>query len=157
MAVGPVAGLRGEISVYRSDMFVSTVVDSTDRTDQVADAEAIFLAFEAARSWTAVQVTTPLEGFDMIELFIAEAAIANGLNPTIAFPFRIERIGNPLDYHIIFKTEGGQHDRAAHHRAKIPFSAAGESVRIASVWADEAGIGRYTCPGRWTKTKKEHN
>ncbi len=152
VAVGPVAGLQGEVTIYRGNATIATLTDGEQslRSGPAGDeaVEAIFLAYGAAQAWEPVVISQPLEGFDAIEAFIALAARDAGLDPQRAFPFRIEGAAERLSYHVIFKKGAAPHNRAAHRKAKIPFEANDAPVAIAGVWADTASIGRYTHPGR---------
>lgn len=148
VAVGPVEGLKGEITVYGGVAYVSTVENGREVVRQTTDVGAIFLAYGGVSAWRAVGATSVLEGFDEIEAFVAENAAAVGLDPDTAFPFRFEGTASRLGYHVIFRTEDGVHDHAAHRRAKVPFRADGERIAVAGVWADLESVGRYTHPGR---------
>ena len=148
VAVGPVEGLRGEITIDKGRAYVSSIVNGMQEVRVTSYAGAVFLAFGAASIWREVAITEPLEGFDAIEAFIREQAAASGLDPETAFPFRIEGTAERLDYHVIFKTEPGVHTHAAHRKAKIMFNADGMNMAIAGVWADADGVGRYTHQGR---------
>lgn len=148
IAVGPVEGLQGEITIYRGKRFISVVSNERDITRIGQDARAIFLAYGAAEAWVPISIEEPVEGFDAIEAFITAQAKENGFKVDDAFPFRIEGRAETLEYHVIFKTDGEPHDRAAHQRAKIKFPADSASIAVAGIWADEASVGRYTHPGR---------
>ncbi|MFW5634316.1 MAG: hypothetical protein ACOCYR_05430 [Erythrobacter sp.] len=148
IAVGPVAGLQGEITIYEGEIFVSTI----ERGEQVRDAfvaqEASFLAFGAASGWREIDVPGELASLPEIESFVLEQARLAGIPVARPFPFRIEGVAAALDYHVIFKPDTKPHDRVEHQKAKVKFAAENETVRIAGVWADSAAIGRYTHPGQ---------
>lgn len=148
VAVGPVEGLRGEITIDKERAYVSSIVNGMQEVRVTSYADAVFLAFGAASSWREIAIAEPLEGFDAIEAFIREQAAASGLDPETAFPFRIEGTAERLDYHVIFKTEPGVHTHAAHRNAKVMFNADGLDIAIAGVWADADGVGQYTHQGR---------
>jgi len=148
VAVGPVEGLKGEVTIDRGVAYISTVESGREVVRRTTDVGAIFLAYGSARAWRAVRTTSVLDGFDAIEAFVAAEAAAAGLDPDTPFPFRLEGVASRLGYHVIFRTEDGVHNHAAHRRAKIPFRADGERVAVAAVWADPGSVGRYTHPGR---------
>ena len=160
VAVGPIAGLRGEATIYDGTVIVTTMRGGKQVVltgPDAAEAEAVFLAYGSADRWQVVSVPRPLDGLASVEAFVLEAAEAAGLatGPDAAFPFRLEGTPERLRYHVIFQdTEHGSvhggHDRAAHKRSKIPFEADGLPVRIAGVLVGDRDVGRVTHPGRRT-------
>ena len=146
VAVGPVEGLKGEVTVYGGVAYVSTVENGRDVVRRTTDVSAIFLAYGSTPAWREIRTTSALDGFDAIEAFVAGNATAIGLDPDTAFPFRFEGTASRLRYHVIYRTEDGTHDHAAHRRAKIPFRVDGERIAVAGVWADPQSVGRYTHP-----------
>lgn len=153
-AIGPVEGLRGEITLYGGTPSIAVVADGAVRVDTTFDRRAVFLVYGAARHWRTVPVPNALDGLAAVEAFVRAAAVTAGLDPERPFPFRIEGRVNRLAYHVIFKTGDGPHDLPAHKRAKRPFvlkpGKDGNPVNIVGFWADAAGEGVYTHPGRRT-------
>ncbi|MEM9810540.1 MAG: hypothetical protein AAF788_04875 [Pseudomonadota bacterium] len=154
IAVGPIRGLKGEITIDQGAVYLSTILNGEQVVKEGAETEAIFLAFGAAEAWQGLPIPEPLRGFDAIEAFLQRAALEAGLDPEQPFPFRITGTPPTLAYHVIFKSghgghgQGGHHDHAAHKKAKVPFDADNRPVSIVGLWADEASIGRYTHEGR---------
>jgi len=149
-AVGPVEGLQGEVTIYDGEPSISTVENGRVRVDSSFEHRAAFLVYASATEWTAVPIERPIRGLDEAEAFVRAAAEDAGLDLEAPFPFRIEGRADTLTYHVIFKTDDAPHDRAAHHKAKQMFSATDRAVEIVGFWADAAGEGVYTHPGRRT-------
>lgn len=156
-AIGPVEGLQGEVTIRDGEASISTVeglgADGTGgavRVDSTLAHRAIFLAYASATDWTEVPVDRELAGLDAAETFVREAAAAAGLDLERPFPFRIEGRADTLVYHVIFKNDDVPHSRAEHQKAKRMFEATDADIDIVGFWADTAGVGVYTHPGRHT-------
>lgn len=155
VAVGPVAGLRGEVTMVDGALFVSTMEAGAQvvAAPDPEDVGAVFLAYGRADAWQRVEIPQRAEGLDGIEALVRDAAEAGGVptGPGEGFPFVIEGRAERLGYHVIFAGgHGGSHDHAAHKRAKVPFEANGREVRIAGVFVPKEAVGRVTHPGRRT-------
>ncbi|MEM7728001.1 MAG: acetolactate decarboxylase [Pseudomonadota bacterium] len=151
--VGPIEGLQGEITVYDGTLYLSSLdTDGAEVRLEREEAPAVFFAGGTAKGWTEVRSDAPLRGLDAVEAFVRSRADKVGIELDQPFAFRIEGKATRLGYHVIFKTDSEErpHTMALHRKAKAPFRADGDQVRIAGVWADAAGIGRYTHPGRHT-------
>lgn len=149
-AIGPISGLRGEITIYDSDVSIATIRGDAPHVTSTMDEKAIFLVWASADEWTTVRIPRSLTGLGELEAFVRTAARENGLSLTQPFPFRVEGRVSSLTYHIIFKTRQEPHDRAEHRRAKRRFSESDAPVRMVGFWADEAGEGVYTHMGMRT-------
>lgn len=155
IAVGPVEDLRGEITIYDGKPYISTLrsKDKDDWSQEISNSietRAIFLAYGRAENWIPVPVNQTLSGLDEIEEFVRASALSKGLDLERPFPFKIEALAQQVNYHVIFKSDKKPHSMTEHKRAKIGFKASNAKVRIAGVWANKDGVGRYTHPGKRT-------
>lgn len=143
-AVGPVAGLRGEITIYDGRPSISTVVDGRPHIDESLAYDGIFLAYADVTEWKEIPVTQPLEGNAEIETYVLEQARAAGLDVDRSFPFRIEGTAAKLTHHIIFKTDDAPHNHAEHQKAKKKFDLEERPIQIVGFAASEDEVGVYT-------------
>lgn len=100
-AVGALAGLRGEITIFDSKIFVSTVNPSGELSTAIgedADAlQATLLIGAQVVKWTEHQVPQDIT-FEKLDQFIADVAGQQGLDINQPIPFVIE--GNLSDVHV---------------------------------------------------------
>ena len=106
-AIGPIEGLKGEISVVDGRASIATIDSGRPVFSSTRSASAIFLVYGAANAFQAVDVPVRLEGLGAVEAFIHGAAREAGLDLKPPFPFRIETAPERLVYHIIFRDEDG--------------------------------------------------
>ncbi|MFW6053682.1 MAG: acetolactate decarboxylase [Persicimonas sp.] len=143
-AVGPVAGLRGEITIYNGQPSISTVVDGRPHIDESLAYEGIFLAYADVPEWKAIPLKQPVEGSAEIEALILEQARAAGVDVDRPFPFRLEGTAEQLDYHIIFKSDDAPHNHTEHQKAKKKFDIEQRQVQIVGFAVPEGEVGVYT-------------
>ncbi|WP_420455271.1 acetolactate decarboxylase [Rubrivirga sp.] len=149
-AIGPVEGLRGEVTVYDGVPSISTVADGRVAVDESFGHRAAFLVYASATDWRPVPVTRDLDGLADVEAFVEDAATRAGLDLDGAFPFRIEGHADTLVYHVLNKTDDAPHSHAAHDRVKAMFSAADVGVDVVGFWGGTAGQGVFTHRGERT-------
>lgn len=149
-AVGPLAGLKGEITVWDGTPSIVTVVDDRLQVSASLDHQAIFLVYASAPTWKRVTVDRPLRSHDEVESFVRAAAADAGLDAARPFVFRLEGHADTLQYHVMNKTDDAKHDREAHEKVKKHFALADAEVQVLGFWADAEGEGVYTHPGKRT-------
>ena len=138
-ALGPMAGLKGEITIYNDHVSISYLEQQQPAVDNTLRGEAAFLAYARVTDWEEYIIYQGLEDLDELEEYIEEAATNAGLDTTQAFPFRIETQVPILDYHIIFK----QHAEQTHDQARHAYALNDVDVRIIGFWSAQDD-NRYT-------------
>ncbi len=151
VAVGPAAGLDGEITVYNGEVFVSRI----RRTGQLVQADLStggpFIAYGATTAWREVDVPMPLSSTKELEDWLGQSLESLGLDPEKGFPFRIEGEVAELTYHVLKRPRhANAHTHRSHHKAKVSFQENNQQVRIAGVWVASQNVGVVTHPGERT-------
>ncbi len=148
-ALGPLVGLKGEVTIYNGKASFATVVDDQPQIDtNLIGKEAIFLAYANIPAWTEKTIENRLSSQAQIEAMVKKEANAKGRSTAQPFVFRLEGKVDSLHYHIIYKTSSTQHNKAEHQKAKRRFTLSNTYVKIVGFWADAAGEGVYTHPGK---------
>jgi len=123
IAVGPLADLRGEITVLDGIPFVSTVTDGEIRTSRDSLAEAPFLAYAYVEHWQHATLFADLDGLKSMQSLIDSVAAAAGIDTDRPFPFVVSAVWQQINTHVIMRdTADAGHNHDAHHRAKVKFS-----------------------------------
>lgn len=147
-ALGPIEGLRGEVTIYDGTPSIARFDDGAPNVSTTMDAQAIFLVYGAASEWTEVPVSESISGLDELEAFVQSEAETAGLDLETPFPFRIEGAIDTATYHVIWRTDDrAMHNHAAHQEAKRMFAFSDEPVRLIGFWLHAEGEGVYTHPG----------
>jgi len=149
-AIGPIEGLKGEITVYDGQSSISTIERTQPTISSSLHHGAIFLAYASATRWKTIPIDTSIRGLSDVEAYVQYMATRHNVDTRKPFPFRIEGRIDSLDYHIIYKTDDAPHNATEHQRAKQKFTVHDSAVRIIGFWADLQGQGVYTHPDKRT-------
>lgn len=108
-AVGPLEGLRGEVTIYNGVPSIATVSEGTPRAEASFDHRAVFLVYGAAKAWTSAPVAEDVGSLEALEVYVRQAAERAGLSTDEPFPFRVEGTAADLTYHILDRQGDGPH------------------------------------------------
>ena len=134
--LGPLEGVRGEVSIFDGKPSVSRVVDGAIAVDGSFAHRACFLVYASVEEWIEVPAPGPISGFDEVEAAVLGAARHRGIDVGRPLPFLIDGRAEHLTLHILDKRDGLPHTPERHERAKAHFSFAGEPVRVLGFFSD---------------------
>ena len=100
IAVGALAGLEGEVTIFDGDFFVATTADgasATTRRDPPENTSATLLTLAYVSDW----VEQPLEVARSLEDAIVLAARSHQIDTSKPFPFTIVGIAESYELHVI--------------------------------------------------------
>jgi acetolactate decarboxylase len=140
-AIGPVAGLRGEITVIDGESYVATAADGAEHVAQDWAHEAPFLVYGRVLKWEKVSAPENLKSIADIEKWLPDAARVHGLDPEGPFPFKIETDESVIRYHIIANDAPGYQTVRPHSELQKPFTLTNGKATIIGVYSTKhAGI-----------------
>jgi len=95
--IGPLAGLRGEISIFKGDIYVSKMADdSTQIVELNQKASAPFFVYDYENEWQNIQLESYIKTIADLERFIDSSKF----NIETPFPFYLEGFAESAIYHI---------------------------------------------------------
>lgn len=147
-AVGPIEGLKGEITVYDGKSSIATIDRAQPTISSSLHHGATFLAYASATRWKTISIDTSISGLRDVEAYVQNMSTRHDVDTRKPFPFRIEGRIDSLEYHIIFKTDDAPHNATEHQRAKQKFTVHDSDVCIIGFWADVKSQGVYTPPDK---------
>lgn len=140
-AIGPLAGLRGEITVLDGRAFVARADDEGQHVDHGFEHDAAFLVYGRVAKWRPVPVPDEVRDVAALERWLPGAARQAGLDTGRPFPFKIETATSTVDYHVISRTAPGYQVTGPHSELMRRFEAAAEPLKILGVYSTgHAGI-----------------
>lgn len=150
-ALGPVAGLQGEITIADGVPHVSVLDDQGQPVELPEDEawrrSAIFLAYAETTAPGTPTTLEPVPKLSALRPIVEATAGRQGIDlDATAFPVVIEGVASRLRYHVIWKQDDAPHSHQAHQRAKITFDRREVPVRLIGVFS-RPGEGAYTHPG----------
>lgn len=141
-ALGPVAGLDGEITIFNSRAYVCQVRGDADAytVDRTFSHGAIFLAWAQMREWEDLQVPESVPDYRALEAFVMQAARTQGIDLDVPFPFLMSGRAHEIVWHInVDRTDGRPITRELFRKSKQPYILRRESVDIFGVYSDRHG------------------
>jgi acetolactate decarboxylase len=109
-ALGPVAGLDGEMTVLDSQPHVSQVRGGANGyiIDRTFNHGAIFLVWAQVCEWDDVHIAESVSSYQELETVVQESARQHGIDTDLPFPFLMAGTPRELLWHINVDRTGGQ-------------------------------------------------
>ncbi|HEX6776298.1 MAG TPA: hypothetical protein VF238_10640 [Methylomirabilota bacterium] len=147
-ALGPLEGLRGEVSIFDSVPSIARIEKDCVVTSASWSARACFLVWAQVPKWSeCVRHLAPAD-LDGIERAAVALAGEAGLDPARPLPFRIRGTAVEATFHVLDKRDDLPHNPERHEKAK---------VRRLLVHAPVELVGFYSRQHRGIFTPKESN
>jgi acetolactate decarboxylase len=130
-AVGPLEGLKGEVTILHSVPSISRVEEGKRIViDSSFCNGACFLAYVQVGHWHEVALPSRVLREAELEWFLPEAAAAIGIDPGEPFPYLLEGTPRSVEFHILNKIDNQPHNRERHERAKVHFRLKASALTI---------------------------
>ena len=129
-ALGPLEGLRGEVSIFDSTPLIARIRDNAIATESTWKARACFLVWAdvSAWSWQILDPTPP--DLDALEGPLALLAREAGCDAEEPLPFLVTGTAAEMTLHVLDKRDGLPHDAERHEQAKVRRTLRGEPVEL---------------------------
>ena len=140
--LGPCEHLDGEITLLHGEPHVSKVRGEGYVIEHGFDHGAIFLVWTQHSSWRGLPVPAAVTGYPELQSFIRNAAQAQGVDTTHAFPFTLSGVVSELKWHInVDRTNGESITRELFRKSKQSYVLREQRVDIVGFYSERhAGI-----------------
>lgn len=135
-ALGPIEGLRGEITVLDGVPSIATIRDGGIEVAASFDVRAAFLVHAQVSSWQEVPIPADVVDDAQLERFVATAAAARGFAPDRPFPFAARVTVRAVAFHVVDKTDAAPHSMEKHDAIKVRFTLEDAPVRLVGFHSD---------------------
>jgi hypothetical protein len=147
-AVGPLEGLRGEVSIFDSAPSIARIRANAIATESTWKARACFLVWAEVSAWT-WQVLDPVPpGLDALQGPLTGLACDTGHDVEQPLPFLVTGTATEMTLHVLDKRDSLPHDAERHEQAKVRWTLEGEPVEL---------IGFHSRRHRGVFTPRESN
>jgi acetolactate decarboxylase len=116
--LGPLEGLRGEVSIFGSAPSIARIEHETVVTAASWKARACFLVWAQVPAWFERAMDAVPAGLDSIEREVVAIAREAGLDPDRPLPFRVRDTAVEATLHVLDKRDGLPHNPERHEQAK---------------------------------------
>jgi acetolactate decarboxylase len=114
-AIGAFENLKGEIQIFDSKPFNTTVVEGGLAFDNSFNKKATLLVYVSVDKWKTINIPDSLSTYEQLEKYIERAAKENQINMDEPFPFLIEGSAKSFDWHVIDWKDGDtEHSHEKH-------------------------------------------
>jgi len=127
-ALGPLEGLRGEVSIFDSVPSIARILGDTIATERTWKARACFLVWADVSDWTWRLLDPAPPDLDALEGPLAVLAREAGHDTEEPLPFVITGTSVEMTLHVLDKRDGLPHDAERHEQAKVRRTLRGEAV-----------------------------
>lgn len=105
-ALGATENLKGEIQIFDSKPYNTSVVDSTLAFDNSFSKKATLLVYASVDKWKSFKVPEKIVTYKELDLYINQTAKDNQINVDEPFPFLLEGKPKYIDWHVINWKDG---------------------------------------------------
>ena len=148
-AVGPLAGLRGEITVVDGRPYVSRVEDGRIVVDPSFHHEAAFLVWAEIARWHDLDIPDTMLDDRGLEDFVVERSRESGMAIEMPFAFVVTGMAARVSLHILDRRYDRPHSRERHEEIKVPFAIERCAVEVVG-FCSQRHAGIFVPAGRRT-------
>ena len=129
-ALGPRAGVSGEITVLDGEPSVARIVDRQIHVTADDDHAACFLVYDHVDRWRERVEEKPIDDEAVLTAAVLEAAGAVGLDADAPLIFLLRSPAATVTFHVLGKRDGLPHTPERHERAKVRFEIERQAVEV---------------------------
>lgn len=122
-ALGPLAGVSGEITVFDGQPCVARIVDGRVQVETSADTRhaACFLVYDQVDAWRETVQLRSIDDEAALMATVRRVAGESGLDADAPLIFTLRAYAAAITFHVLDKRDGLPHTPALHERAKVRF------------------------------------
>jgi acetolactate decarboxylase len=136
-ALGPLAGLQGEVTVIDGAPLVTTRPGGTMRVEQSFDHRACFLVHAEVPRWQWIDQETELEAWADLAPLVRRAAADAGLDAADPVPFRMMGRAATGTVHVLDRRDDRLHSPERHETIKVRFPLSADDVEVIGFYSDQ--------------------
>ena len=146
--VGPLEGLKGEITILDGKPYIGTVSSSGKPVVQKKWTEsAVFFVHAESRNWKTMKVDGGIGSKKELDKFIADALKLYSIDKEEKAIFKVRAKARSLAYHIMNLKSEARISHQSHRSAKVMYELEGSNIEIVGFWAPKKMMGVYSHMG----------
>jgi acetolactate decarboxylase len=140
-ALGPVAGLNGEITVFDGDPLIGVIRDGRPTTEHTSAVKAPLLVWTQVANWTKIAIPSSVSTLADLEGFVEATARTQGIDMSAPFPFRVTANAHELAMHVVNRQGRDARGHDAHAKIEVQIPLTHATVELLGFWSDRhAGV-----------------
>ena len=133
--LGPLEGLRGEVSIFGGVPSIARIERGTVVTAASWNTRACFLVWAQVPAWSERTTDGIAASLDGVEREVVALAREAGLDPDRPLPFRVRGIAVEATFHVLDKRDGLPHNPERHDQAKVRRTLERASVELVGFYS----------------------
>ena len=105
-ALGAIENLKGEIQIFNSEPFITSVENNSLKFDKTFTKKATLLVYASVEKWDSIPIPNDIISYEQLENYIEKTANEQGINTDEPFPFLLEGLIGSFDWHVINWKDG---------------------------------------------------
>src|SRR5262249_33608245 len=118
-ALGPLQGLRGEVTIIDSTPLITTLAAGVVRVEQSFAHQACFLVHAEVPEWRWLSQDSELPAWAALAPVLRGAASTAAIDPTGPFPFRLAGLAVSGTIHVLDRRDDRPHSPERHEEVKV--------------------------------------
>jgi acetolactate decarboxylase len=135
-ALGPLEGLRGEVSIFDGTPSISRIEKGRLVVEQSFASRACFLVYAQVGEWREVPIPASVKSDRDLEKFVFQAANEKRLDVHRPFLFRVKGRPDVVRLHVVNRTDDRPFSREEHEKIKVPFSLKKQPVEVIGFYSE---------------------
>ena len=136
-ALGALENLKGEIQIFDSKSFNTSVIDSSLSFDNSFDKKATLIVYASVAKWKSISIPDNIVSYEQLEDYIKKSAERNHININKPFPFLIEGKAKSFDWHVINWKDGDtEHSHQKHINSGLHGTLENREVDLLGFYSD---------------------
>jgi len=136
-ALGPLAGLQGEVTVIDGAPLVTTLPGGTMRVERSFDHRACFLVHAEVPHWQWIDQEAELTAWADLVPLVRRAAADAGLGAADPVPFRMMGRAATGTVHVLDRRDDQPHSPERHEAIKVRFPLSADDVEVIGFHSDQ--------------------
>jgi len=120
-ALGPRAGVSGEITVFDGQPCIARVVDGCVKMETGLGHDACFLVYDQVYAWHESVQLRAIDDESALTTALRRVIHETGVHDGAPLVFLLRAYASALTYHVLNKRDGMPHTPALHEQAKVRF------------------------------------
>jgi len=135
-AIGPLAGLNGEVTVLNSEPSIATIRDGKPVTARTFHAAVPLIIYTQVAKWNPTPIPASVHSLADLEKFVAARAKKSGVDMSAPFPFRVTAHCDTVSMHIVNRQGRDAKGHEGHEAIQVKVPVADADFEFIGFWSD---------------------
>lgn len=136
-ALGAAENLKGEIQIFDSESFNTSVIDGKISFDKSYDKKAALLVYCTVDKWQEIEVPEKVSSYEELEEWVAKTAKKHSIDINEPFPFLLQGKPNYFNWHLIDWKEGDkEHSHEKHVNSGLNGKIENTAIEMLGFYSD---------------------